>query len=374
MSDAILYRYKDTYYSNNLYDEILKRYTKYFDKVSVVCRVKDIDSLPNLRVSSCKDVEFIPLPSISYISLSLPKRVQRVKEVLKELIERYEYIILRLPSHFGLIAGFVAQRVNRNYVVEVTGSARDVTRYYGNIIAYIYSPIYEYLTKRVIYKAKGAVYVSVYLFENYPVHKGVVTEIISNVDIEYNSTLKPKSIGSTVSLGSLLNYNIYYKNCKYLIDMLDILKGYKEYSFRLYIHGFGDSSECKEYAKELGVSSMVSFGKVLKAGDEVVKFLDSIDIYLQPSKTEGLSRATIEALGRAKVVVATDVGGTSEIIRADMMVSHTDAAQMAQTIINTVSSKTLQTELAQRNLSIALKFDKRVLQTKRENFFNKVFI
>ena len=44
-------------------------------------------------------------------------------------------------------------------------------------------------------------------------------------------------------------------------------------------------------------------------------YYDSIDIYVQPSKQEGLPRAVIEAMSRGCPVLGTDIAGIPELIQ-----------------------------------------------------------
>jgi len=66
-------------------------------------------------------------------------------------------------------------------------------------------------------------------------------------------------------------------------------------------------------AAALGLEDDVVFLGYLK-NSEVKEIIKSADIYLQPSLSEGLSNATLEAMSMELPVVATDVGGTAEAI------------------------------------------------------------
>lgn len=60
-------------------------------------------------------------------------------------------------------------------------------------------------------------------------------------------------------------------------------------------------------------------GRVRFAGQapprRVVQWLQSADVYLQPSRLEGLANASMEAMAAALPVISTDVGGQAEVIR-----------------------------------------------------------
>lgn len=81
---------------------------------------------------------------------------------------------------------------------------------------------------------------------------------------------------------------------------------------RLKIAGIGEELEqLSELAKALGVKNRVEFVGFQK---NVNDFLDSIDVYVQPSRSEGFGIAVVEAMSRELPVVVTPVGSLGEIV------------------------------------------------------------
>ncbi|MGH7766079.1 MAG: glycosyltransferase, partial [Candidatus Binatia bacterium] len=62
-------------------------------------------------------------------------------------------------------------------------------------------------------------------------------------------------------------------------------------------------------AAELGIDRRVIF---LGLRDDIPKFLESIDVFVLPSLSEGLPLSVLEAMAAGKPVIATNVGGISE--------------------------------------------------------------
>jgi len=62
---------------------------------------------------------------------------------------------------------------------------------------------------------------------------------------------------------------------------------------------------------ELGIGDRFHF---LGATKEVPRFLSALDIYVQPSRSEGMSNAILEAMAARLPVVATDVGGNPDLV------------------------------------------------------------
>jgi len=67
----------------------------------------------------------------------------------------------------------------------------------------------------------------------------------------------------------------------------------------------------REEASKLGIAGNVKF---LGFRDDVPSLLQAMDIFVLPSLSEGLPLSILEALALKKSVVATNVGGVSEIM------------------------------------------------------------
>ena len=66
-----------------------------------------------------------------------------------------------------------------------------------------------------------------------------------------------------------------------------------------------------------------------KPHSEVFSWLDSIDIYVQPSFMEGLCRSIVEAMSRACPVICTNVGGNYELVSSDCLFEKADYVKLA---------------------------------------------
>lgn len=84
---------------------------------------------------------------------------------------------------------------------------------------------------------------------------------------------------------------------------------------RLLLAGEGeDREQLEELADELGVSSQVIWAGFRR---DVPRLLAASDIYVQSSVNEGLSLSLLQAMAAEVAIVATDVGGTREIVNDD---------------------------------------------------------
>ena len=73
---------------------------------------------------------------------------------------------------------------------------------------------------------------------------------------------------------------------------------------------------------------------------DVVPYLAALDVYVQPSRMEGLGIALLEAMAMKKPVVATDVGGLSEAVLhsyTGLLVEPDDAQALALAVLSLLS-------------------------------------
>ncbi len=101
------------------------------------------------------------------------------------------------------------------------------------------------------------------------------------------------------------------KNQKFLIDSLPKLKETVP-GARIWLLGDGDEMDnLKQRAKKLGVSDSINFfGRKSNPTD----YMMECDLYVSPSKSEGLPFNIVEALGCEKTVLASKVKGHTDIL------------------------------------------------------------
>jgi sugar transferase (PEP-CTERM/EpsH1 system associated) len=91
---------------------------------------------------------------------------------------------------------------------------------------------------------------------------------------------------------------------------------------RLVIVGNGPLlTELQKLAVELNVSDKVWFSKSV---DYVTDILKALDLYVQPSLNEGISNTILEAMSTGLPVIATAVGGNTELVYEDITGSFFD--------------------------------------------------
>ena len=146
----------------------------------------------------------------------------------------------------------------------------------------------------------------------YGLKKGLV--LYNGIDSKFDKANWPKeskkkqdSVLNLISIANLLPVKDYF-------TVLEALKKIKDngLSFRYSIIGEGPlRDEIETRIRELGLYKMI---QLLGRVSDPETYLDKADIFIHFSKGEGCSNAILEAMYMALPVVASDTGGTSEIV------------------------------------------------------------
>ena len=160
---------------------------------------------------------------------------------------------------------------------------------------------------------------------------------------ESRARLLPKKGGLWIGTISELNKN---KGLDILIEAFANLKKQGEKRLNLVIIGEGGEREkLQKMAHNLGISENIFF---LGFIEEANKFLKAFDIFTLTSRTEGLPFVLLEA-GLAKLpVIATKVGGISEIIKKGngILIEKEDAKSLEKKLKFLIDNPNERTKLA----------------------------
>jgi glycosyltransferase involved in cell wall biosynthesis len=126
--------------------------------------------------------------------------------------------------------------------------------------------------------------------------------------------------------------------------------------------------ELETMVRQLALSDHVHFTGQLPAGDAVRAQLDRADVFVLPSKTEGLPRAMIEAMARGLPCIGSSVGGIPELLLSGDLVPPNDVQALADKIMEFASNPQRMTQSAARNLQKAREYHEDVLRTRRIEF------
>lgn len=370
---------------NNVYSEtqfpasMWERYLHAFDELMVVARRGDMPNgkdVGDLEMSSRTGVHFRFVPNLSNPKAQLTCR-RKARDVVEECLDDADAVIARLPSEIGLLAVEVARRKGKTWAVEVAGCPWDGLLNYGSWNAKVYAPVMAWRMQQAVSRAPFTLYVTErFLQGRYPCRAGE-TVACSNVEIPtpFEVVLKQRlariEAGSEPLVFGLIG--TLKTRFKGIQTVLAALKKIREYLPRVEFHvlGGGDSDPWQVEAARYGVTDITFFDGTLPAGDPVLKWLDEVDIYLQPSFKEGLPRALIEAMSRGCPAIGSTCAGIPEILDTDCLIRPGNVDELAQQLLRAARNQQWRLQQAQRNWAVACNYSRDLLDSRRQAFWRR---
>lgn len=365
--------------SGGVFDKDLwSRYLEIFSALIIVGREKDI--LPNKLVdSSCDNVTF---ELRSELKSGIDRFIKRnsVKRELTKTLSKVDFAIIRVPSVLGYIAQEICIKNNINYTLEVVACSWDAYWNYGTISGKLMAPLEYYKLKTAVAKAKACIYVTkTFLQSRYPTN--CQFESISNVNIDSIISKSDKDNfyaqyvkGDDFKIALIGSFHVKYKGHLEVLKAIHYLK--KEYNhsnFKVYFVGTGDPTWVINLADVLEVTESVEILGTLKAGKAgILPFLDTMHLYVHPSKQEGLPRVVIEALSRGRLALGSQAAGIPELIDEKLLHSPGDWKKLAEDIKAIYDRQEDWEMLSDLNLNRSSEYLESELQEKRVNYLKKV--
>ena len=357
------------YYSYGFDKEFFSRYLSIFDELEVIGRQVEA------RDATKKDSNIIQ-SDISFFTFKSLKQLlsKKTRNVFKNKIIQSEYVVIRVPSIFGLYGAFIARKYNKPYIIEVVGCAWDAIIHKGSSKIFA-ATIITYLTKLIVKKANYVIYVTEEFLErryptkgNYIACSNVTLNSVNDADINNRLEMIDKiDLNNKLIFGTCATIDVVYKGQE---DVMKVIhKLVKEgYNIEYQLVGGGNKKYLESVARKLGISNRVKFIGTLEH-KEVFRWLESIDFYVHPSKQEGLSRAIIEAMSKGCPIFAANAGGIHELIDKEFIFDKGNVNQIYN--IFKSFSKYEMSEQAINNYNNSKKYLKPLLYQRRNEFYNK---
>lgn len=168
-------------------------------------------------------------------------------------------------------------------------------------------------------------------------YAGPIEDIPHLVKSSYQIKAKPESYYDVAFIGRFSKE----KGVDNLLMAWKIVaRKFPEATLTLYGHG-NDENELKKLANTLKINNKVIFAGTFSPLSGINKVSANHQIFVQPSVFESIPTSLIELMLRGKTVIATDVGGVSELVNAQtgILIEPENADALAKAIITTLSNK-----------------------------------
>ena len=354
------------------------RYLTVFNGVRVLARVRDVERVPTTwRRVDGDGVLIAPLPHFQGPWQYMQRR-RHVVAAIDRAVAGRDAVLLRLPSVFASLVRPHLQKTRRPYAVEVVGDPSEIFQ------ASLLNPLFSVLRLRLAQNqrslcsaAVAVAYVTKHVLQRrYPAAAAAVTTHYSSIDLEDEAFVaRPRTWSADgrtrtlIAVGSLAQM---YKGADVLLDALKMLLAAGVDVRAVWVGDGVYRKSMEQRAARLHLGDRIRFLGELLPGAGVVAELDRADLFVLPSRSEGLPRAMIEAMARALPCVGSSVGGVTELLQPEDMVPPGEPEALAATIGDVLKAPGRMTQMSARNLTTALNYRSCLLRERREGLYRSL--
>ncbi|WP_298824710.1 glycosyltransferase family 4 protein [uncultured Planococcus sp.] len=376
---------KGDIYVQSIYDyNYFRRYLKIFNEIFVLVRVTQVNKIdPKYKLVSGPGLHFLEISNFKG-PVEYARNYFKLKKEVLEYTHAVDAAIFRIPSAISM--PFIKQFIKQGKPFSLEVVADPWTTFAKGTIDSIFRPLirisWTYKQKKYCKKANGVAYVTKeYLQKRYP-SKSILNEEsarffhtnYSSVVINKNLIGEPKKylIPNKLTISHVANsFSSYGKGH---VILMDVVKKLNDNGIDASIIFIGDGpmmSEFKKYAFEKGIQKNVSFLGFLSNSNEVITEIKKTDLFVFPTKAEGLPRVVIEAMSAGLPVISSPVGGIPEILKPQFMVDFNDTEKLYEKIVYLSKNIDLLEAESNNNIEIAKEYTVEKLSKRRNEFYSR---
>lgn len=271
--------------------------------------------------------------------------------------------IVRLPEPLSVLFCLRCRLTKQPYVAmvvaDIVSAARAHSGHPNRRSVRLFSGMLGKFNGWLVRGASGTIYVTEeYLQRRYPSAPGVPLIVRSNVSLRASEISGarsfPRNSRNLVAVGTQQT-NI--KGHDTAIESLRHLR-MRDARYRLVLVGGGaQQATLRRLADEAGVAEHVVFTGQLETPADVRKVLDAADLFLMPSRSEGLPRALIEAMATGLPAVGSAVGGIPELLPPDCLVPPDNADALSAAVERIFDQPETWESLSRLSVSVASRIE-----------------
>lgn len=350
------------------------RYLAVFEEVRVIARSELVAAPPSgYQPLDGPGIRFLPVPPYQG-PFGLLRRLPAVLRQLAEIRDE-EAVIVQLSGLLGhLTAGqrslrrrpFGVMVVNDPYLGYAPHGSGPRRALQGLIRTTLTA-----LTRGQCRQAAAVQYVTrSALQRRYPASPGRPQFGVSDIDLRPEAYAPEPRVYTGAARRAVMvgNLHLPHKGVDLALQALAKLRE-EGLDLRLQVIGEGGlRSSLEAQARELGVAGACTFVGARATPAQVREDLRQADLFLIPSRTEGLPRALLEGLAQALPAIGADVGGIPELLSPDALFPAGDAAALARQWRRWATDPARLTAQSAEHLNVARSYANGVLDREREAF------
>lgn len=368
-----IFKHDNHYYANSIYgNQYYRKYLSVFDDVYVVGKTIEVNEkdIRNLSVVDSENVHVIDTEKGKYASI-------------RSCVKMCDCASLRLPDFISFYIVSLCKRYKKPFTVEVTTdvwsylSPQNSSQKHRRILR----PLWHVQQLLACRMADGVTYVTKEALQNrYPSAK-MLGKKGDYFDAAFTDV--------DVSIKCFAQYAKQVDGQKHTYELIHVAndigndgKGYRElvwsvgtlveegHDVILHIVGDGNfSTETEDIIRQLNLYSRINKHGRIQSRKELFKLLQSSDIFVFPSYTEGLPRVVIEAMLNGLPCIVSDIPGNAELIEKDALVKVRNRTELASKIEYFVTHPEVMNYHAEKNLMKAKEYSTEYVQDLSDKFY-----
>jgi len=350
-------------------DELVNRYHFIGQEVTFLMRAKQVNAEQAGSYSKITHpaFRFVEVPNYKSIRTRLKKN--EAIQIIRNEVKNADALILRMPSANAVIAYRFAIELNKPFLVEMVACVFDALWNYdwrGKLLAY---PKY-WSYQKIIKECPYVLYVTTQFLQNrYPTNgQGIACSdvILKQTD---NSILDKrleliKSAKKPLKIVTVAAIDVPYKG---QADVIKILSQLHSDDFEYWIVGQGNPDRLQNAIQQSKRKNIKILGSIKH--NEVFDLLQKADLYIQPSRQEGLPRAVIEAMSVGLPALGTNIAGIPELLPQECVYDPNNLKALKY-LLTHLSKENLE-KWALLNFEKSKEFDAGHLDKRRKMFYNQ---
>jgi len=352
------------------------RFLDVFGEVSVVGRSFEVNDVPKgARPASGDCVSVLPLPNYNGVR-QLARQYFSIQKLIAHYVSDAQAIALLVPCTLGDLV-WRSLQPRRPYGVIVCGDPHDVLA--PGTVQHPLRPILRWWSRRSLQQecrsACACSYVTrIVLQSRYPCRNDAFSTSCSNIDLSDDAIVaKPRTAirhSRPFHLISVGTFDRLYKGPDTLVEAVSLCAK-RNINIKLTFVGDGRMrAKVEELVQQLGLASCVRFTGLLRSSAAVRCELDAADLFVLPSRVEGLPKALVEAMARGLPCIGSNVGGIPELLPVEDLVAANDPASLAHRIEDVLRNPERLQRMSSHNLAKAQQYRSTVLREHRIGFYS----
>ena len=226
-------------------------------------------------------------------------RFKRIQADLRKCLKHQSYDVVHFNTNigfFGIIRDYYLARMIKQHNIPIFLHFHcDISFWDKNALTHMFIHRVLKITHCVFVLNTNS---QMYLKTHYNTNSIVIPNFINDDQVIQEKTIK-EHIRTCIFVGRVS----FLKGIK---EVYKVAKAYPNIMFKLV-------GEISEESKSLEPSKNIELMGI-RSHEDVINLIDSADVFILPSYTEGFSIALLEAMGRGMPVIASDVGSNADML------------------------------------------------------------